>query len=113
MTYFYSPDLKMDWERRRCVVSLWADKGSDTIERWHVLERLDEETYIGHALHKRVWPVAQRESVLISHLTKVDGDRWAAQNYSVDHQAVVSHRGRGFNGLSRCTALREIRSYHV
>jgi len=59
----------------------------DTIDKFHVLEWLDKQTNINHSIHKRVWPTAQRDSILLSHIRQIDDKRWMVWNHSVDHDA--------------------------
>eukprot|EP00050_Salpingoeca_kvevrii_P015741 m.49660 g.49660 ORF g.49660 m.49660 type:complete len:212 (-) comp6489_c0_seq2:348-983(-) len=57
-----------------------------TLERFQALEKIDDQTLIIHNLHKRVWPTAQRDSVILSHLRQHE-DTWFVQNYSIAHDA--------------------------
>jgi collagen type IV alpha-3-binding protein len=58
------------------------------VEKFHVVERVDDSTNITHMIHKRVWPSAQRESLLLSHLKQLNADSWVVQNCSVEHDKV-------------------------
>lgn len=44
--YFFSPDVRMEWET--------------TLEHASVLEKCSNDTLIFLQLHKRIWPSAQR-----------------------------------------------------
>lgn len=58
--YFFSPDVRMEWEF--------------TVDHMKVVEKLRDDTLIFHQIHKRVWPAAQRDALFWSHIRKGEGD---------------------------------------
>lgn len=86
--YFFSPDVRMEWET--------------TVEQASVIEKISNDTLLFLQLHKRVWPSAQRDACFWSHMRKVEGndgddihDTWVVCNKSVDHpKAPKNQNGR-------------------
>ena len=58
--YFFSPDVRMEWET--------------TVEQASVIEKISNDTLLFLQLHKRVWPAAQRDACFWSHMRKVESD---------------------------------------
>ena len=58
--YFFSPDVRMEWET--------------TVEQASVIEKISNDTLLFLQLHKRVWPSAQRDACFWSHMRKVEGN---------------------------------------
>ena len=63
-----------------------------------VLDNVDENTLIFLQIHKRVWPIAQRDALFWSHMCKVNNDdplianqdpkpydTWIVSNHSTEH----------------------------
>lgn len=83
ISYFFDKETRLEWE--------------GTLESVKVVEKLSEDTFIFHQLHKRVWPSTQRETLFCSHLcTLTDAPRpentvghtWMVCNFSLDHPDV-------------------------
>lgn len=55
---FFSPQTRFDWEQ--------------TLESMKLIDIIDENTFVFHQVHKRIWPAAQRDAVFWSHLRKID-----------------------------------------
>ncbi|XP_013788859.1 collagen type IV alpha-3-binding protein-like [Limulus polyphemus] len=79
--YFFSPDVRFDWET--------------TLESMKIIEEIDSKTLIFHQVHKRVWPATQRDALFWSHMRQVpnndDSDAqtiWLVCNHSTDHEDV-------------------------
>ncbi|XP_023228908.1 collagen type IV alpha-3-binding protein-like [Centruroides sculpturatus] len=75
--YFFSPDVRFDWET--------------TLETMKVVEEIDSDTLIFHQVHKRVWPATQRDALFWSHVRRVPNsedqdahDIWIVCNNSAD-----------------------------
>ena len=58
--YFFSPDVRMEWET--------------TVEQASVIEKISNDTLLFLQLHKRVWPAAQRDACFWSHMRKVESN---------------------------------------
>ncbi|OQV17157.1 Collagen type IV alpha-3-binding protein [Hypsibius exemplaris] len=56
--YFFSPDVRMEWEF--------------TVDHMKVIEKLRDDTMVFHQVHKRIWPAAQRDALFWSHIRKGD-----------------------------------------
>ena len=52
-----------------------------------MLEILNADTSVQQNIHKRVWPSAQRESVVLSHIFQIDDKSWCVTNFSIEHEA--------------------------
>ena len=55
--YFFSPDVRTEWEH--------------TIENMSVLETISDDTLIFLQVHKRIWPAAQRDALFWPHIRRV------------------------------------------
>ncbi|EGD72762.1 hypothetical protein PTSG_04492 [Salpingoeca rosetta] len=77
-SYFFDTDLRLEWEH--------------TVEKFFVLEWLDNNTNVCHNIHKRVWPTAQRDSCILSHMRQLNTNRWMVQNTSVDHDDAPANK---------------------
>ena len=44
---------------------------ADTVDKFRVLEYFDKDTIVCYNLHKRVWPAAARDSVILSHIRRL------------------------------------------
>eukprot|EP00055_Hartaetosiga_balthica_P008179 m.29491 g.29491 ORF g.29491 m.29491 type:complete len:847 (-) comp6159_c0_seq1:353-2893(-) len=77
-SYYWDGKIRLQWEH--------------TIENLFVLEWLDKATCIQHNIHKRVWPTAQRDSCILSHIRCIDKRTWAVQNTSVEHADASSNK---------------------
>lgn len=55
------------------------------MDRLKVLEHLDSATVVMYYLHKKVWPAAQRDSCMLSHVRCLPDNRWMVLNYSTPH----------------------------
>jgi len=85
--YFFSPDVRTEWEH--------------TIENMSVLETISDDTLIFLQVHKRIWPAAQRDALFWSHIRQVPEpssdpdvvDTWIVCNKSCDH--VSAPQGAG------------------
>jgi len=85
--YFFSPDVRCEWEH--------------TIETMSVLEEVSDDTLIFLQLHKRIWPAAQRDALFWSHMRRVDTgaqdpdvtDTWIVCNKSCEHVTSPSNVG--------------------
>lgn len=79
--YFWSPDVRMEWEH--------------TLDSTRVIETINKETLIFHQVHKRVWPAAQRDACFWSHIRCIpnvnenEEPDWIVVNQSIDHDAAV------------------------
>lgn len=83
--YFFSPDVRLEWET--------------TVEQASVIEKISNDTLLFLQLHKRVWPAAQRDACFWSHMRKIEHsspspqgddsgnihDTWVVCNKSVEH----------------------------
>ena len=56
--YFFSPDVRLEWET--------------TVEQASVIEKISNDTLLFLQLHKRVWPAAQRDACFWSHMRKIE-----------------------------------------
>ncbi|KAA0199999.1 hypothetical protein HAZT_HAZT001362, partial [Hyalella azteca] len=88
--YFWSPELRFDWDV--------------TVEQLTILDSIDDNTIVIHQIHKRVWPIAQRDCLVWSHVRRLDRDHpelkklsdppydaWLVSNKSTSHpDAIVS-----------------------
>ena len=84
--YFFSPEVRMEWET--------------TLEHASVLEKVSADTLIFLQLHKRIWPSAQRDALFWSHMRKVPKERneakdgihstWVVCNKSTEHPGKYS-----------------------
>lgn len=87
--YFFSPDVRMEWET--------------TLEHASVIEKVSNDTLLFLQLHKRIWPTAQRDACFWSHLRKVPSsdpeihDTYLVCNKSVDHPTAPENQ----NGVLR------------
>ncbi|PSN49326.1 Collagen type IV alpha-3-binding protein [Blattella germanica] len=75
--YFFSPDVRMDWET--------------TVEQMTVVEKIADDTLVFLQVHKRIWPASQRDALFWSHMRQVpdqndrDGhDIWIVCNHSTE-----------------------------
>ena len=71
LAYFFESKVRLEWEH--------------TVDSFEVLEVLSADTLVMHNIHKRVWPSAQREGVILSHLARIDDSTWCVSNMSVEH----------------------------
>lgn len=85
--YFFSPDVRMDWET--------------TVEQTTVIETIAEDTLVFLQVHKRIWPASQRDSLFWSHMRQVpdhndrDGhDIWIVCNHSTENPDFPSNNGK-------------------
>ncbi|KAF4532275.1 hypothetical protein B566_EDAN007247 [Ephemera danica] len=85
--YFYSPDVRMEWEA--------------TVEQMTVLESIAEDTLVFLQVHKRIWPASQRDALFWSHIRRVpdskdrDGhDIWIVCNNSMEHPDFPVNNGK-------------------
>eukprot|EP00056_Hartaetosiga_gracilis_P010365 m.152451 g.152451 ORF g.152451 m.152451 type:complete len:859 (+) comp13302_c0_seq1:185-2761(+) len=76
--FYWDGKIRLEWEH--------------TIEKLFFLEWLDKSTCIQHNIHKRVWPTAQRDSCILSHLRRLDDNTWVVQNKSVEHDDAPSDK---------------------
>ncbi|TRY62817.1 hypothetical protein TCAL_13105 [Tigriopus californicus] len=87
--YFFSPDVRMEWET--------------TLEHASVIEKVSNDTLLFLQLHKRIWPTAQRDACFWSHLRKIPStdahihDTYLVCNKSVDHPTAPENQ----NGVLR------------
>lgn len=71
---------------------------SATLEQMTVLDRVDDQTLVFLQVHKRVWPVAQRDALFWSHIRRIPNDdslilsqdprphdTWIVCNHSAEH----------------------------
>ncbi|KAF2368118.1 START domain [Trinorchestia longiramus] len=85
MTFnFWSTELRFEWDV--------------TVEQLNVLDSIDDHTIVVLQIHKRVWPIAQRDSLVWSHIRRIDSthpqilkldkkpyDAWLVSNRSTSH----------------------------
>lgn len=58
-----------------------------------MVDWIDSNTNVTHMIHKRVWPAAQRDSCILSHLRQQDKNTWLVQNVSVSHEKAPEREG--------------------
>ena len=64
-----------------------------TLDTFHVIEKVDEDTLVCHNLHKRMWPAAQREGIFLTHIRQVGRGEWSTLFVTIEHDKVpVRHR---------------------
>ncbi|XP_018020850.1 ceramide transfer protein isoform X2 [Hyalella azteca] len=86
--YFWSPELRFDWDV--------------TVEQLTILDSIDDNTIVIHQIHKRVWPIAQRDCLVWSHVRRLDRDHpelkklsdppydaWLVSNKSTSHPDAI------------------------
>ncbi len=73
-----------------------------------VLEKLSDDTFIFHQIHKRVWPAAQRDALFWSHMRNVPRDpsddesvhdSWVVVNHSTEADSHPVSTIEPFNAL--------------
>lgn len=63
------------------------------LESSRVVERIDDATAVLHYVYKKVWPAAQRDSVIVVHCRRIaddtaaDGMAWVTGIFSCEHPA--------------------------
>jgi collagen type IV alpha-3-binding protein len=79
--YFFSPDVRMEWET--------------TVDQATVIEKVSNDTLVFRQVHKTIWPATARDGVFWSHQRKISAgtndsapgsrDTWIVCNRSIDH----------------------------
>jgi hypothetical protein len=55
------------------------------IEEIRTLESHGRDTLVWHAMHKRIWPSAQRDTCMASHVRQLGEGAWIVVNESISH----------------------------
>eukprot|EP01135_Chromosphaera_perkinsii_P003396 Nk52_evm20s242 gene=Nk52_evmTU20s242 len=72
--YFFDVKFRKEWE--------------DILETCTVLERLDENTLIVQQVYRKVFPAAQRQAILCSHIRPLPDGGYIVCNFSTEHPDV-------------------------
>lgn len=127
--YFFSPDVRFEWESKITSVSFCPKKtvitklvyllfGLDfpsvtfsflfifyhrlaTVEQMKVLETIADDTLVILQIHKRVWPASQRDALFWSHVRRVpnDTDRDAQDIWIACNHSTEHHEAPVFASL--------------